>query len=423
MPHDRPAKRRKNFAVIFAANAVYAGAQLLMLVAITRWTTLAETGFYGFGLALTTPIMLATGMALREVAFTDAAHSHLADSYVRLRHITTSIALGLCLALGAAVAASREEFTAIAAVAIVKAIESLCEMRYGLWQRDGNHSAVARSLALRAVVGLCAFVIVLRFTRIVPLALLATSLVWAIVYQWFDGFHVASEPGARATVDRADGPLSSSSREGVRALAALAWPMGIVAAIVSLQINLPRGFVRAYLGTEALGRFTAISAVLAISSTVLVALGQTNGPRLAQLWLERSYRAFANLTARLIAMMLAIAGVGVALALSVGDLVIPLAFGGKYHGLETLLAQMCLAAGLFGISGILGTAALALRTFRLVSLLQVASALLTTLACWLFVPHGLIAAGWAVVLAAAVSSLPPLGAFVYARRSMREAAR
>lgn len=409
MPHDRPEARRKNFAVIFAANAAYAAAQLLMLVAITRWTSLAEAGYYGLGLALTTPVMLAAGMALREVAFTDAARAHAEATYIRLRHLTTAIALALCFGLAVVVAASREEFTAIVAVAIVKAIESLCEVRYGLWQRDGNHVAVARSLALRALVGLCAFVIALRLTSIVPLALLATSLAWAIIYQWLDGFRAGAGGGA-----------ASAQRDDVRALAGLAWPMGIVAAIVSLQINLPRGFVRAYLGTEALGRFTAISAVLAISSTVLVALGQTSGPRLARLWLARAYRDFAALTARLIAMMLALAGLGIALALGLGDWIIPLVFGGRYQGLETLLAQMCLAAGLFGISGILGTAALALRRFRLVSLLQVAAALLTLIACGLLVPQGLVAAGWAVVAAAAFSALPPLGAFFYARRTLRE---
>lgn len=411
-----PLEPRRSFAQIFLANALAAATQFALLAAITHWTNPLVVGYYGFGLALATPILLASGMALRELAMTDAARQFSAATYVRLRYVSSTAAWLTTVAVAAALAHDRNELLTVAAVALAKSIESLSEIRYGLLQREHNHGAVARSIMARAVLGVACAVPALWLTHRVPVAMLAIAAVWLAFYLAYDRRQPLAWAAAAHTNPAAGAPDSP------RALAAIAWPMGMVAAIVALQINIPRLFVRHLLGPEALGRFTTMTAVLAITSTVLVALGQTSGSRLAALWLDRSYRAFAALTLRLIAIMAGIAGLGVALALTIGDFIVVLVFGEDYRGLHHLLAQICLAAGFFGVSGILGVAALALRTFRLVSALQVAAAVLAMAVCARLIPNGLGAAGWSVVIIAAISCLPSTGAFLYAWRNMKDAA-
>ena len=90
------------------------------------------------------------------------------------------------------------------------------------------------------------------------------------------------------------------------ALTLLALPVGVVTAIGSLDINIPRYFIEHDIGARDLGIFAALAYPLVAGTTVVNALGQSAAPRLARYYADRDYPAFASLLRKMLSFGLAV---------------------------------------------------------------------------------------------------------------------
>ncbi|MCS7287466.1 MAG: hypothetical protein RMK30_10780, partial [Anaerolineae bacterium] len=63
----RPLSLKANFAWTFAGNVVYALSQWGMMVSIAKFGSPEMVGRFALGLAITAPVILFTGLALRPV--------------------------------------------------------------------------------------------------------------------------------------------------------------------------------------------------------------------------------------------------------------------------------------------------------------------------------------------------------------------
>ena len=247
-----PRSLRINFAWTLAGNVIYAGTQWGILVLLARLGTPATVGQFSLGLAITAPIMLFASLQLRAVEATDAQRLFGFSHYAGLRLLTTVAAISVILAIST-VAYRGDIALVIAAFALSKGIESLSDVIYGLWQQQERMELIAKSLILRGLLALVLSGICFASFGTVWAAVCGIAAAWGVVFAVYDMPHAIP---VAATTDESIVP--SFSIASMKNLFRVSLPLGIVAMLVSLNINVPRYVIYHVEGVRELGIFSAV---------------------------------------------------------------------------------------------------------------------------------------------------------------------
>ena len=197
----------------------------------------------------------------------------------------------------------------------------------------------------------------------------------------------------------------------------LAFPIGLVAVLVSLNSSIPRYFIQWSLGPRELGIFSALSFFSSSGNMISTALGQAAFARLAKFYGSCDYRGFSRLLFQLLAVgcLLGIAGVaGTALC---GKELLRILYKPEYAERTGLLVLLMTATGLGYLSQFVGCAVTSARLFapQIPLFLGVGSTL--TLTCYLLVPRaGLSGSIFALMITAVVQLLGSAGVLFFALR-------
>src|SRR5439155_368909 len=175
----------------------------------------------------------------------------------------------------------------IVAVAIGKAFEGVSDVVFGLLQKAENLRRVAVSMLAKGVISLLAVGLVLQMTGDIILATVAMALCWGSLLLTYDLPAAVRLESIRPTLE-----LGSLGR-----LVSAAFPLGCVAGISSLTVNVPRYAVEANGGEPALGVFTALAYLFVAALQPMLALGAAVNPRLARHFVH-DLAAFRRLTSR-----------------------------------------------------------------------------------------------------------------------------
>lgn len=415
-----PLGLRRNFAWTLAGNGLYAASQWGILIALAKMADPAAVGRFALGLAVTAPIFLFTNLQLRAVQATDARAEFRFGEYLRLRMLMTAGAI-LTVALVVGIAGEpRSTSLAILAVAGAKAVESLSDVAYGLFQRRERMDWIAVSMTARGPLSLALLGIAVHVTGSVAWGAVAMAAAFAIVLATYDVSRVrralAAEDGGMPAAVR---PERSFPR--ILRLARIALPLGFVMTLVSLNANIPRYFLEAHLGERDLGIFTALAQVTVAGTMIVNALGQSATPRLAGHYSEKNAAEFRRLLGRLLIGAAGLGAGGLILAAVAGRPILAILYRPEYAAQVNVLHVLVLGAALSFLSSFLGYGMTAARSFRAQVPLFTIVVLGTTAASALLVPRfGLMGAAWAtvatsslsliggaIVLAAALRRLPP----------------
>jgi O-antigen/teichoic acid export membrane protein len=363
-------------------------------------------GAFGLGQALCAPVLMLCGMQLRTILATDPQQDFCFGRYVLLRMLSTMIGMA---ALGAVVLAAdyrRQVMVVILAVGAAKAVELIGELFYGLFQKFDRMDQMASSLVQKGVLSLAAFAVTINFTHDVLAATLALALALGAVVLYFDLpcawrlLHMKGGGRLRLGGER------SSPLWDLRALMNLAWvglPLGLIVALNSLNLNIPRYFLDFHCGERELGIFSALAALMRLGQYVETALGQSSIGRMARLYATGALSSFARHLLRL-ALAAGVVGVaGVAGSLVFGKTLLAWLYNASYATHVGVLHVLLLAAGVGYVAGIMKVALDATRTFRLQLPLFVGSALASAAAGAILVPaYGLLGAAVTLVIAKVV---------------------
>src|SRR5207302_10135981 len=189
-------------------------------------------------------------------------------------------------------------------------------------------------------------------------------------------------------------------------------PLGCVAGISSLTVNVPRYAVEANGGEPALGVFTALAYLFVAALQPMLALGAAVNPRLARHFVH-DLAAFRRLTSRTMVVAGALGLLGIVACALFGKPMLTLFYAPEYAKHTGVLVWLAVATGVAFLAQALSYAVTAAR--RLPEQLPIAllSLVVCTVGSYLLVPrYGLVGAAWAV-LATEVTRLACLGA-VYA---------
>ena len=158
----------------------------------------------------------------------------------------------------------RDQATVILSVGLLKLIESVRDLNYGLHQRHRRLDLVAQSLILRGVASLTVLLLVFYTTRDLTLGVLAMAAVTGLVWYFFD----------RLVSRRWRQDLSGAKPElrQLIELAGMGLPLGVTVLLNSLNVNVPRYVVEHLSGSQALGIFAVMAYFVTAGKVVIAAL-------------------------------------------------------------------------------------------------------------------------------------------------------
>jgi O-antigen/teichoic acid export membrane protein len=192
----------------------------------------------------------------------------------------------------------------------------------------------------------------------------------------------------------ADDPTGTSlrprfDREALRGLAREALPVGIAAGLLGLTANIPAYVLEHHHGVAAVGILAAVLSIHQASSVINMALGNAAIARLAKLSVDDA-RGFWRLLAKLMALVLALNGVGVVVVVLLGDLYLRYGFAPEYADYLPQLVLASIAAVVVGLANILSQTLTALSQFRIQLWINLVVVIFTgAIGLWLIPSRGL----------------------------------
>jgi O-antigen/teichoic acid export membrane protein len=391
---DGPRSVVSNFAWATSGNVIYALSQWGLVVAATNLATTDTVGEFVFALSVSAPIFMLANLELRSILATDVGHEWAFSQFAVLRALLIAGAVVGSAGAALVLSPSAKIAAVVFLVATAKAFESLSDLFYGIFQREERLDIVAKSMMGRAALGLAGVSLALLVWPISISAATALSFAWGLVFLIHDlrrGRRILGSGPERVSF-RLNRPQLAS----VRGLAALAFPLGLVMFLISLNVNVPRYFVAGSLSLSALGLFGPVSYILVGLYTIVFALGQSVAPRLARLF-AHDRRSFMLTLIRVEVVALSIALLSVVIVQFYGRDILVAIYGDAYAPAEGVFKWLAYSFLPGSVGALQAFALTAIRSLRVQIPIYAAAVIVTVGTCLLLVPrHGLIGAGQAI---------------------------
>ncbi|MDQ7908220.1 oligosaccharide flippase family protein [Phytohabitans sp. ZYX-F-186] len=380
---------------LLLGNAAAAATQWAVIVMLARLGGPDVVGRYAIGLAVSAPLILLAGLALRTVQVTDARSRYRFGDYLRLR--LAGAAVALCGIAAVAMVFDAGTAAVVILVGAAKALDAVGDIFCGLFQRHGRMRDIAVSMTVNGAATLVAMTALLYLTG---------SAVWAVVGSVAAsalaslGYCVPASRRLRTGAAPDGGPATRLST--MVGLAGVALPLGLAGTVTSVAANLPRYVVEDQLGMTALGIFAALGYVALGVNLVCGAAAQAILPRLTRMYADGQIERLRVLSHRLVLLCVLLAVLAVPATALVGRPLLRLLYGAEYAEYAGILVVLLPAVALASAAYFLDAALSAARCFGN----QLAAAVTVTaaaLAAALLIPaYGLAGAAWAVAIPAFV---------------------
>ena len=410
-----PLSVRSNFVWSLAGNVLYAFCQWGVLVVLAKMCSKETVGTYVLGITVTSPIFLFAGLQLRRLQATDANEEFQFGHYLGLQLVACVVAMLACWGAGWFSGDHGASLAVILLVGFSKAVETLSNTFYGLFQQRERLDRISKSMVLQSVLsaaGLCGgialtgdIVWACAWSAIAKLAAVLLYDVPSLMWLAGDKLVVPSSGGTGRLKAGLQTCRPLWERGPLWRLAMLGVPLGATGMLVSLNTNFPRYFVERFGGTAELGIFGALCAPLYAMHTLTKSLESSASAQLARLHASGDVRGFRRLLGRLMATHTAVALAGVVVARMFGRPLLTLAFNADYAEHVDVFVEIMWATLVATSAGVMMTALIAARRIQIQLPLIAVTSLAALVACWWLVPKfGMHGAAWSL----AISKLPYL---------------
>lgn len=258
---------------------VYATLMARLFYSLQQWAVIAilahnddtrALGYLGLALAVTTNTYSFFNLGLRQGLATDTKQEHKRTLYWCLRGASIFFA---CLSIFAFTFIMWSDVNirnVMAAVVLLKSIESVSDILYGFMQTRDDLKSIAFSHILRAVLGGCIFTVSYLAVGELTLSVYAWALAWFIILVCFD-FRVALRHGDIPRVSAF--AFGFTDGFGLLNLLLKQIPIGLAAGIGTIALTSPRLVLESGGGLEAVGVFTALWTIFqAVESFIIAAM-------------------------------------------------------------------------------------------------------------------------------------------------------
>ena len=389
---------------MFAGSLLFALSQWCLLAVYARLGGRFELGRYAYALAVVSPIMIFAQLGLRQLLVTDIEERYTKHEYLTHRLLSLLAAYVAIIAAAIVVPNVAEEIWVVMSIALAKSIDNVGDIVYGFHQRKRDLSPVALSLATRGVFGAIAGAVCYAISNSLVLSVLATAAVWLVVLVVLD---------LRALFVNKHYQISDMrANPGSRLLGLTkhCLPIGLGAAVVTLNVNVPRYFIEHNWGKDTLGTFAALAHFISAGGIVISSLWKSASSLLATHYYSRRVHHYVNLLLKLVCTSISLGLIGYVLVLFVGDQVVVAIYGDQFDGLGNLFEITAFVALISFSSAILFSALTTVRRARYMPIISCSSLAVNVIVCFLLVPKfgaegALYAWGASLLMSGALSAL------------------
>jgi O-antigen/teichoic acid export membrane protein len=350
---------RHNFSWTLLGNVTYVACLWGILASLTKLGEPETVGRFSLGAAIANPVIMFSNLQLRAILATDVADTHEFRDYLGLRLVMLPSAF-VVMALLAVIFYQPQQALVIGLVGLVRTVEALSDLAYGIAQKYERMDLMAKSLILRGIGALVLFFLLFWWTRELALGILGMALGLALPLLLFD------LPRFGAVLKKTAGQsLRPRFVPGtMKEIVWLALPMGLVMLLIQLRVTIPRTFLEHHFGEGDLGIFAALSYLVIAGMTVATALGQSSLARLSRYYASRDLRKFRRTVFKLVTLGIGLGLAGVAVAALVGRPMLTLLYSEEYAAHSRLFILIMAVGGVQFVVTLLGAPATAMRAFR-----------------------------------------------------------
>mgnify|MGYP000268259438 CR=1 FL=1 len=381
---------------LFGGNVVFALGQFGVMVVIGKFAGAEALGMYALATAITGPVFAFSALGLRQSLATDVNNHFGLSSYLQLYVIFSMLALTVCLSIVGVGSYTTMGMVSILALSIARVAENGSQLCYGLFQLYGHIQLVSRSLIFRGILGLIALFMMLKlYKESMQWGILSLALSWVLVLLLHD---VPQIKACSQNATNLNVLFSELNLRRTYSLFIVTLPLGALALITSLGLNIPRYFIEQQLGFRELGFFAAVVQLSNMGSLVVNAVGQTIVSRLAKHHVSQP-KAYLRLLFQALLFAVGMGISGIAIVWFWGGELLALIYSNDFsEHAYTFLAAMVWAAILY-ISVTLGCALTAMRSFSTQFVIGSVSLLFMLCTSWMLIDeYGTVGAVYSMML-------------------------
>lgn len=400
------ASLRGGFSWNFCGSIINAATLWGVLTVLARLGDAEAVGRFVLAMSVAAPIMALAMLQLRVLVASDASREYAFRDYFGLRIAASAVSFFAILIIASLSGWGLETGIVVVLVGLAKFADSLSDVMRGLFQREERMDFSGMSLIVRGPTSLLAVGITMWFSRSVAWTVAAMAVAWFVSFFAYDAVRARRLLRENQHHGLLDTWHPRFAREALSRLVCLAFPLGIVMGIISLQTNIPRYALQVFQGEEAVGYFGALAYPMAAVGMASNAMGQTASPLLARLFLT-DLASFKRLVWKLSALAACLGILLVAGVLLFGRVFLSV-YGAGYSDYQASLLVLSVATAIQLIASCWGYALTAARSLRIQVPIVITSSLLTGIAAVFLVPR------WGVqgaAFAAVATSLSMLGLF------------
>lgn len=421
---------RANFSWTFVGNTIYSACQWGALVALAKLSSPVIVGQYALGVAIATPVTSLTGLQMRPVMASDVKQTYKFGEYLGFRLASTALAMLIILAIPLILHSGPMMTILTFVIGLALAMENISDIYYARLQYIDRMDRIAKSQILRAPLSLLVLCFGVYFTGKLTWAVAFTVLVRAAVLLGYDRrvqTH-SSEP-----LD-ADSPISFVAFEQLkealrprwepRKMGCILWlalPLGIVAMLVNLNVNMPRYFIQWKLGSRELGIYSALAFLMSAGNLLVSALAQAVFVPLARFYAEGRRRAFTLLLLKLLGIGTVLGAGGIVVAWIAGPKLLAIIYRPEYAAESRLLVWFMVVAWIGYLGQFMGSAMTSARLFvPQIPLFALGVLSITVGSYWLVPQMGLQGAIIASIVGLTIQLIVSAALLAYSVMNLRE---
>jgi len=397
---------RRNISWSFISNVVYSGSQWMMLMVIAKLSEPAVLGRYALALAVVAPVFAFTSLQLRVVYATDVSNDHNYLEYRRSRLYMSFLAVVIVVSISYLMGYT-ESMLMIVLIAIMRFIESLSDIRHGLMQKYERMDLLSKSITIRSISSLVLFSAIFYLCRNINYAVSAVIINHVIIYFTIERIFFSG------LIAKHLDELSVYKKNAIKKILLVAFPLGMVMMLNTLNQNIPRYFIEAAGGEEMLGYYAAISYMLVAGGTVINAIGQASIPRLAHLY-KNNIDDFIRMLFKVFVLSILIGLAGIVMAVFLGEWILEVMYSVEYAAYNDVFVLIMIASSVLYMSVMLGCGITAARSFVSQSYLTMLVTIALIIASYFLIPtYTLVGAAYALIIAFGVKLLMQVLQIVY----------
>ena len=411
-----------DFAWVLSGNVIYSACQWAIVIALAKLGNPQQVGEYALGMAVSAPIVLFANLQLRALLATE-----LKDRFSFAQYLTFRLAsLGAALILVAGVALVTQPSWRMAAIIILvgfaQSLDFLSETYFGFMQKHERLDRISTSLMMKgplSVLAVCAAMYLMHSAVWAVTALCAARLLIVLSWDVRLGFVNNRMVNARKT---ASNRLQWDSREMLTILR-MAFPLGVISMLVSLNVSIPRYFLEAQVGSAELGLFSAIASLLTAGTLVISAFGQSIFLPVARAYADRDRTQIRNYLLLASGLGAALGVLGILSSALFGREILARTFRPEYGNHAAVFVQLTAAGTFMFIASGMGYVITAARQLvPQIPILAASSVAVVIVSAWSIPRSGMSGAAAALLAGACVQVLGTGVVFWKMDRSLRKPA-